>query len=451
MNNEKYRFKNGILEVKIIDRWKNIEFPGYEFIDVIGEGANGVVIKARHQVTERTDAIKIWLANKKSSDGKVSQEQYLREVRKISKLKDEHIVTIYDAKIYDDADDAVYMCAMEYIEGRPLKVWIKENHDIKDRIQICYEILQTIENYQQADIIHGDLHGGNIIIDKNEHIHIIDFGTSLFGHDNQSKERESYFVYDLVSKILKDEFRKELFSIKNYGIGSKIENCDDLRRYEPLLITKTMLHFVKLRDIKYQTVKITCLEVLYEYCENIAKGIYFNLDQVFIDLLDWSDENLVRSNFARILYANIHNTIFGSSDLSAIEELKYLTLYIYYEKLNDYKNNISIIDSKNHYMENYKGFLTEEMYDEYINDLYDVNCTSYIEYREHLLEIFNEQELYDREEKIRSILADLMENYYKQEFIYVLYDVWKRVNEIRMNAELYSEIKSMTELIYKEI
>ena len=58
---------------------------------------------------------------------------------------------------------------------------------------------------------------------------------------------------------------------------------------------------------------------------------------------------------------------------------------------------------------------------------------------------------YDREEKIRSILADLMENYYKQEFIYVLYDVWKRVNEIRMNAELYSEIKSMTELIYKEI
>lgn len=450
MNIEKYKFENGLLEVKIMDRWKNIEFPGYDFLEVIGEGANGVVIKAQHQVTERIDAIKIWLAHQKSHDGKVSQEQYLREVRKISKLKDEHIVTIYDARIYDDADDAVYMCAIEYIEGKSLKEWIKRNHDITERIKISYEILQTIENYQQAGIIHGDLHSRNIIIDKDEHIHIIDFGTSLFGHDNQSKERESNFLYDLVRIILKEEFKKELFSIKNYDILSKITYEDDSRRYEPLLITRTMLQYVKLRDIKYQTVKMTSREVLIEYCENIARGIYFDLEKVYLELLSWSDLNLIRPIFSRVLYENIEDTVFESSDTNAIEELMYLTLYIYYEIFNNCKEDISINNSKIHYMEKYNEFLSEETYDEYINDLYDIKCKSYVEYREHLMKISNEQKLYDREEKVRSILADLIENHYKQEFIYVLYNVWKRVNEIRVNEELHSEIIRLTEVLKKQ-
>ena len=85
MSSEKYKFNNGKLEINIRNTWKKIEFTGYEFLEVIGKGANGVVVKAKHQITERIDAIKIWLPHKKSKYGNVSQEQYLREVRKISK------------------------------------------------------------------------------------------------------------------------------------------------------------------------------------------------------------------------------------------------------------------------------------------------------------------------------------------------------------------------------
>jgi hypothetical protein len=65
------------------------------------------------------------------------------------------------------------------------------------------------------------------------------------------------------------------------------------------------------------------------------------------------------------------------------------------------------------------------------------------------MKICNEQNLYDREEKVRSILADLIENHYKQDFIYVMYNVWKRVNEIRVNEVLHSEIIRMAEVLKK--
>jgi serine/threonine protein kinase len=436
MNSEKYKFNNGELEVNIANVWKSVKCTGYDLLEVIGEGANGVVVKAEHQITERIDAIKVWLPHKKSKNGKVSEEQYLREVRKISKLKDEHIVTIYDARILHDE---VYICAMEYIEGKSLKEWIKSDHDISERIKICNEILQTVENYQKAGIIHGDLHGGNIIIDKELHTYIIDFGTSLFGHDNQSKERESNFVYDLVKKIMKDEFKTELFSIKNYDISSEIKNNDDTRRYEPLLITRTMLQFVKLRDIKEQTVKMTHPDVLIEYCESIAKGIYFDLSKVHSELLSWSDVGFVNPIFEKVLYANIHNTIFSPIDTNDYEELIYTTLYIYYELFKDCKKNVLIDNSKKHYMEKYHEILSEEKYNEYIKDLYKFECKSYIEYRRHLTTICDDENLYEREENVRCILADLIEGHYGQMFIYVLYKVWQRLNEIRVNEKLHYE------------
>ena len=362
MNNEKYKFENGVLEVKIADIWKNIEPTKYKFLEIIGKGANGLVIKAQHQVTERIDAIKIWLPHKKAKDGNVSLEQYLREVKKVSNLKDEHIVTIYDAEY----NDGVHMCTMEYIEGKPLKKWCKGNHDLIKRVKVCREILQTVENYQQAGIIHGDLHGGNILIDEKEHIHIIDFGTSLFGYSNQSKERESYFIYDLVEKIFREEFKKEFFTVKNYDLFSEIKNEDDTRRYEPLLITRTMLQFVKLRDIKNQTVKMSDHEVLIEYCKNIAEGIYFDLDMVYSELLSWSDLKFVKPIFGEILYRNIEYTIFELSE-NDTDELMYITLYIYYEIFNNCKGDISIDKCKKHFMNNYIRFLSDEEYNEYIN------------------------------------------------------------------------------------
>jgi len=164
-----------------------------------------------------------------------------------------------------------------------------------------------------------------------------------------------------------------------------------------------------------------------------------------LELLSWSDLDFVNPIFTQVLYENIDSTIFDVSEIKDIEELEYITLYIYYEIFNNCKELISVDDSKNHYLMTYKGFLSEERYDEYINDLYQSNSKSYIEYREHL----TEQNLIERERDLRSVLADLIENHYKENFIFVLYDVWRRLNEIRVNEKLHYEIISLSKNIKK--
>ncbi|MEL7597733.1 MAG: hypothetical protein AAGU01_05970, partial [Clostridiaceae bacterium] len=69
--NQKYKYENNKLEIYVNKKWTEIIFDGYEFIEKIGGGANGIVLKAKHNITERVDALKIWLPHKKSKNGRV--------------------------------------------------------------------------------------------------------------------------------------------------------------------------------------------------------------------------------------------------------------------------------------------------------------------------------------------------------------------------------------------
>lgn len=210
--NQKYKYEDNKLEIYINNKWVEIKFDGYEFIDKIGDGANGIVLMAKHNITERVDAVKVWLPHKQAKNGMVSKQQYLNEIRKISKLKNRNIITIYDAKIIDNE---IYMSAMGYIKSKSLKEWLAQNCNILKRVEVCEKILTTVLDYQNIGVIHGDLHGGNILIDEDDNIHLIDFGTSLFAYNSQSKKREAYFIVDLVKNLLGEYFIQDYFEFRN--------------------------------------------------------------------------------------------------------------------------------------------------------------------------------------------------------------------------------------------
>lgn len=439
-----YKYKNNILELKINNEWKQITFDGYEIFDKIGEGANGIVLKVRHIITERVDAIKIWLPHKSSRTGKVSEEQYVQEIRKVAKIKNNNIVTIYDAKIIDNE---IYICVMEYISGVSLKKWINNNCGIETRISVCKKILETVLEYQTAGIIHGDLHGGNIIIDDENNIHIIDFGTSLFGHDNQSKERESNFTIDLVQKLLGNYYIESCFDIKNYAIYDKITAKDDSRRYEPLLITKTLVHYVELVNIKIMTHKLTDNRNIIEYCTNIAQGIYFNINGIINELLSWNS-NEITLIFLKILYDNIEYTMYGTDNINNQEDIFYTTLFVYYEIFRENKNRIDFVKTENHYFKLHRGGIQRYEYKEYIEKLKNSKSDSYTDYNRNLVsEVINMNDVYEMDKKNRGILADLIHSFYGQDFILILYKIWQRMNEIWLDKDLHNSILKMSNLL----
>lgn len=441
--NQKYKYENNKLEIYVNKKWTEIIFDGYEFIEKIGGGANGIVLKAKHNITERVDALKIWLPHKKSKNGRVSEQQYLNEIRKIAKLRNNNIITIYDAKIINNE---IYMSAMEYIEGKPLDEWLKSNCQMLKRIEVCENILKTVLEYQNIGVIHGDLHGGNILIDKNDNIHLIDFGTSLFGHANQSKEREAYFIVDLVKKLLGEYFIEKCFEFKNYSIQGIISNEDDSRNYEPLLITKTLINYLQLVKIKIMVGNLNNDNILSEYCHNISQGIYFDLDGVLNEVLSWNDSKIV-DKFAVSLYNNMDDTIFSNKSSMEIEDLMYSTLFIYYEIFKQNKDKIDFTKAEEYYLEVHDNGITSDKYKNIINRLKKFTTGSYIDYHNELVnEVIDLNKVRNIDDIDRGILASILQSFYGERFIIALYNIWKRLNVLWLNKELHNEILQLSNI-----
>lgn len=69
----------------------------------------------------------------------------------------------------------------EYIEGVTLEQWIKENPkpSVQDAIYLIEQIAKGIRAFHRKEILHQDIKPGNILIDKNGEVKIIDFGSCL--------------------------------------------------------------------------------------------------------------------------------------------------------------------------------------------------------------------------------------------------------------------------------
>ena len=67
----------------------------------------------------------------------------------------------------------------EYIDGITLQQWIKENPRpvIQDVNNIFEQIVKGVRAFHRKDMLHQDIKPGNILIDKNGEVKIIDFGS----------------------------------------------------------------------------------------------------------------------------------------------------------------------------------------------------------------------------------------------------------------------------------
>jgi serine/threonine protein kinase len=148
-----------------------IDIPNYMFLEEIGRGANGIVIKSLDKTLSRLVAVKVWLPRK----GVLypDKDRFLLEVRKLTQLKSSSIVQIYSA---DEIDNKYFFAVLELCNGITLSQWLKGNKSFAERSIILERVYQEIEEVHKQKIYHGDLHSNNILIDDYLNIKILDFG-----------------------------------------------------------------------------------------------------------------------------------------------------------------------------------------------------------------------------------------------------------------------------------
>jgi len=146
----------------------------YEIIDELGQGAMGVVYRAKDPLIDRVVAIKTINLDQAMEEREEYEQRFYQEARAAGRLSHHNIVTIYDV---GKSGDIAYI-AMEFLQGRELRDVLNEKSmlPIAQVLDIVAQVAQGLAYAHEHGIVHRDVKPSNIMIQKDGHVKITDFG-----------------------------------------------------------------------------------------------------------------------------------------------------------------------------------------------------------------------------------------------------------------------------------
>ena len=157
----------------------------YEVVSELGKGAMGIVYLAKDPVIGRLVAIKtIRATGNDEDDTQEFRERFVREAQTAGILSHPNIVTIHD--IGEDAETQTSFIAMEYIEGKNLKMLLSEKtkFQFEQISEMIAEIAEALDYAHRKGIIHRDVKPANVIITTDGKVKITDFGIAKIASSN---------------------------------------------------------------------------------------------------------------------------------------------------------------------------------------------------------------------------------------------------------------------------
>jgi eukaryotic-like serine/threonine-protein kinase len=151
----------------------------YQIIEVLGEGAMGVVYKAFDPDIRRTVALKTIRALRDDPEGaQMLAARFRTEAQAAGRLSHPGIVAVYDFGRQAGDEGDIAFIAMEYIEGQTLAHYL--SHKVKftdvDVAGLMSQLLDALHHAHEQGVWHRDIKPANIILTKNGRLKVADFG-----------------------------------------------------------------------------------------------------------------------------------------------------------------------------------------------------------------------------------------------------------------------------------
>jgi serine/threonine protein kinase len=146
-------------------------FSHYKVLEEISRGGMGIVYRALDTKLDRAVALKVLPPDLVSDHSR--RGRFVQEAKAAAALSHPHIATVFDV---DEAEGAWFI-AMELIEGEKLSELLRRDRlPLSRALELATEVAEGLSRAHEKGIVHRDLKPANLMVTRDGHIKIIDFG-----------------------------------------------------------------------------------------------------------------------------------------------------------------------------------------------------------------------------------------------------------------------------------
>jgi len=144
----------------------------YRILGLLGKGGMGSVYLARDRELDRDVALKVIRPHLAGEPGVL--ERFKREILLSSRITHRNVLRVHDL----GQSGHLHFLTMEYVPGQDLATLLKQEGRLAlDRsLKIFRQICEGLAAAHTGQVLHRDLKPQNILVDRDDHVHISDFG-----------------------------------------------------------------------------------------------------------------------------------------------------------------------------------------------------------------------------------------------------------------------------------
>lgn len=147
----------------------------FELHAELGRGFHGRVYLAWDPKLERRIALKLLLG---AGGDPASREKFVAEARAAARLAHPNVIPIFDAGVHGKVPYLVF----EYVEGETLRRTLRKRGGLPwpTAVPLFRQVLDGVAAAHEQRVAHLDLSPGNLMVDRQSRVRVMDFGLARF-------------------------------------------------------------------------------------------------------------------------------------------------------------------------------------------------------------------------------------------------------------------------------